>query len=63
MLRLKECRTKANLSQGDLAKLTGLTQAFLSELESGKKNPSLETLVKVSDALGCTVDDLIGKAG
>ena len=62
MLRLREYRIKANLSQAELSKLTGLTQAFLSELESGKKNPSLETLVKVSGVLGCTVDDLIGKS-
>lgn len=47
---LKECRRKAGLTQAKTAELSGLTQTYISQIESGiKKNPSMETIQKLSD--------------
>lgn len=62
MLNLREIRLKKKLSQMKLSELTGLTQAYLSELEHGKKTPSLDTLIKLANVCGCTIDELL-KAG
>ena len=39
---LKKHRERKGLSQNQLAKQLGITQTFLSEIERGRKNPSLE---------------------
>jgi transcriptional regulator with XRE-family HTH domain len=56
---LKEIRIKNNLAQKELAELAGLSIDYVSKLELNKKgNPSMNTLLKLSTALNCTVDDL-----
>lgn len=42
-----------------LGKESGVSLTVLYSLGSKKQGPSAETLVKLSDALGVTVDDLI----
>ena len=59
MLRLEEIRKAKGLSQIEVANAIGMTQAYVSGLESGKKSPSFETLVKLARALDCTLDDLV----
>ena len=39
------------LSQNQLAKQLGITQTFLSEIERGRKNPSLEQFFILCEAL------------
>lgn len=58
-MRIREIRESKNLSQLKLAHMTGLTQAFVCELETGRKNPSISSLVKVAKALDCSIDDLL----
>jgi transcriptional regulator with XRE-family HTH domain len=41
----------ANLSQEQLGLKSGLSRPYISELEMGKKDPSLFTIFKLSDAL------------
>jgi len=48
---LKRKREKQGLSQHQLAKQLGLTQTFLSEIERGRKNPSLEQFFRICEAL------------
>lgn len=51
--KLKRLRETKKLSLTDLVKMTGITQGYLSELESGsKKNPGLKTVEKLAKALG-----------
>ncbi len=52
MRRVREIREARGLSQTKLAEMTGLTQATLSNLESGKHDPHLETLRMLARALG-----------
>jgi transcriptional regulator with XRE-family HTH domain len=52
---LKARRTELGLSLRDLAASTGLSPTFLSNLERGRANPTLDTLRKVSTALGTSL--------
>ena len=58
--RLKAWRTAKNLTQIDLSKATGFHPVAISNIERGQrgKNPPLETVVKLAQALGITVEAL-----
>ncbi len=50
--KIDSLRTKKAMSYGDIAKESGLTSTYIYLLAKGKrKNPSLETMQKVSQAL------------
>lgn len=48
-----------NMSQADLAKAAGLSQAAVSKYLSGKADPRLSTLLTIADAAGCDVGELL----
>lgn len=48
-------RKLAKVTQRDLAELSGLSVHTLSDLESGKGNPTLEVLAKACAALGLEI--------
>ncbi len=54
--RLKKFRIKANLTQDELAELSGLPQSHISRLESGKHSPSRITLEKLAQALKIDIE-------
>lgn len=39
-MNLKQLRKKTNLTQNEVAKLSGLTIRFISDIENGRRNPS-----------------------
>ncbi len=47
---LKEIRQEKQLKQIDAAKLVGISQTHLSQLENGKKNASVDVLKKFAKA-------------
>lgn len=49
--KIKQARIKKGLSQTDVAKLMGVSNAFICQLESGKKKTSVENLIKLSKTL------------
>jgi transcriptional regulator with XRE-family HTH domain len=49
--RLRAIRAQKHLSQGDIAKSTGLLRCYLSRVENGHTVPSIETLEKLALAL------------
>ena len=49
--RVRELREKRGLSQEKLAQASGLTTGFVSTIESGKKTPSLTTILKLGYGL------------
>jgi transcriptional regulator with XRE-family HTH domain len=53
--RLKRAREEVNLSQGAFAKALGLSSEYISLLESGKRTPSFETLLKIAGFLNKNV--------
>ena len=50
--RLIEIKKKENISQSELAKMTGNTQQAISRLEKKNHSPSLQTFCSILDALG-----------
>jgi putative transcriptional regulator len=56
--RIKEYRTRLNLTQEELAKTVGVRRETIVFLEQGKYNPSLKLAHDVAQALHTTIDDL-----
>lgn len=50
--RLKKKRLQVNMSIRELARRTGLTASFISQVENDKANVSLDSLRRISEALG-----------
>lgn len=55
---LRWLRTRQNRKQYQIAEAAGITKAMLSAYETGKQNPSIETLDKILGALRHDVSDL-----
>ena len=60
---LRAQRQLANLSLRELAALTDLSNAYLSQLERGLHEPSVRVLRSVSSALGLSVSSVLAEAG
>ncbi len=54
--RIAEERGRRAVSQKELAELTGTTQSAVSRLEGGGRVPRLDTLLRVANALDCTLE-------
>lgn len=59
MIGIKKRRMLQGIKQKDLAKQANISAPYLSELEDGKKRPSIVTLQKLAAALKCTMDELL----
>lgn len=57
--RIKEVRKQQSITQAELAALTDMSDSYISYIETAKKQASLESLVRISNALGITVDELL----
>jgi DNA-binding XRE family transcriptional regulator len=58
--RLKAIRKWRGLTQDELAQRAGLTQGFLSDLESRKRSASMETALKLAQVLDVEADWISG---
>lgn len=56
---LKRIRTEKNMSQGDVARALGVDRGYISNIENGKRNPTLATITKLAEALKVSVDELL----
>ncbi|MGN6216802.1 MAG: helix-turn-helix domain-containing protein [Solirubrobacterales bacterium] len=57
-VNLREVRETRGMTQTELALMTELHRTQISLLERGKRMPRLDTLVKLTSVLGCSVDEL-----
>ncbi len=55
---MKKIREAKKMSQGDIYRATKIERAYISNLESGKQNPTLETIAKIAKALKVEIGDL-----
>jgi transcriptional regulator with XRE-family HTH domain len=56
---LQHIRGHADLKQEEMAKIAGVTQAYLSRLENGlipKRGPTVEVLLRCAEAAGCDIE-------
>jgi len=49
--KIKKIRTDKGISQLELANTANFSQSFLANVESGKKKPSLLTILRIAEAL------------
>ena len=59
MLNLMYQRKKAGLTQEELAKKVNLKKMTIHYYEKGSRKPNVLILVKLANALGCKVDDIV----
>ncbi len=60
---VKRLRLAQNLTQERFAELSGLSQQYVSDLERGRRNPTVVTLFELATALGVRPADLLGEGG
>ena len=58
-IRIKELRDQKGISQEELAHRSGLSRTGMGFVETGKRWPRLDTLMKVAQGLNVTVDELL----
>ena len=58
-MRIREVRISKNVSQKDLAIAVNISQTALCNYEKGNREPRIETLILISEALDCTIDELV----
>jgi XRE family transcriptional regulator of biofilm formation len=61
--RIKRLREEKKFSITELARVSGVSKSYLSQIERGvQSNPSLQFLLKISSPLGTTLDYLLVEA-
>lgn len=50
-MNIKERREELDLSQKELAEKAGISQSFLCDIEQGRSKPSIDTALKIAEAL------------
>jgi transcriptional regulator with XRE-family HTH domain len=60
--RLKELRKDRNWTQQELAQKASLSFNAITKIEQGAaKHPTLKTLLKLTEAFGIGLDELVGR--
>ncbi|MDP9367968.1 MAG: helix-turn-helix domain-containing protein [Chloroflexota bacterium] len=59
---MRRHRVAAGLSQEQLAELSGLHFTYISEIETGKRNPSVNVLRKIASGLNVRLSQLVSEA-
>ncbi len=59
---LRETRETQKMSMNVLAQRSGLSQGMVSLVEHGLRNPSLDTLLRIAEALNIDLGDVFKKA-
>lgn len=57
--RLFKIMKKKNVSQYELANITGIGQSTISDWKTKKTNPSADKLMKICDALDISIEELL----
>ena len=60
---LKSLRRERKMTQESLAKVFHISQTSVSKYETGEAVPDLETIVKMADFFGVSLDEFVGRKG
>lgn len=59
-VRLRRARKAAGIaSQGELARLSGVSRSYITEIEKGIKKPSVRVATILADTIGVSLDELV----
>ena len=56
---IKEIRLRRKMSQGDICRKLDMDRSYMSAIENGKKNITIQQLERLAQALGVSVDKLL----
>jgi len=56
---IRRIRLAKGMTQGDLCRKLEVDRAYMSNVEAGKKNPTLATIDRIAKALGVSIDELM----
>lgn len=56
--RIKDIRYRKDFTQEELAEKININPKYLSSIERGKENPTLNTLIKLSESLDVNLNDI-----
>lgn len=56
---MKKIRLAKGMTQGDICRKLEVDRAYISNIESGNKNPTLSTITNLAKALNVSVDELL----
>lgn len=60
--KIEQLRKEKGYTFAKLSELSGISTGRLSDLATGKRNnPTMDTLIKLADALDVTLDELVGR--
>ena len=60
--KIRDLRAAADLTQGELAELAGLTDGFISQVERGRTSIAIDNLKQILDALNVSLSDFFREA-
>ncbi len=60
-IKLKELRKQKDLTIDELAKIVNVANSSLCEIERGRQEPRLGTLIKLADYFDISLDELVGR--
>ncbi len=58
-IRLRKRRKALKLTQAQLFDQTGITPGYLSYIENGRANPTIDMMVKLAEAVGLEIWDML----
>ena len=56
---IKKIRMRKRMSQGDICRALDMDRGYMSAIENGKKNITIQQLEKLAQALGVSADKLV----
>lgn len=56
---IKTTRNIRNITQNEMADALGVNQTFISQLENGRRVPTLAMTERIADVLDCSIDGLL----
>lgn len=57
-LRIRDLRKARKLTGEQLGELVGVSKGYISEIETGKKTPGADLLMRLADALQCEMHEV-----
>lgn len=57
--RIRNIRKECGITQQDLSSIISVNQSYIAQVEQGKKNITIDTLAKISNALEVSLSDLL----
>ena len=59
MIKIRDYRLRKGLTMKELGQIVGVTESAVGMWENGRRKPNYEYLLRISEALDCSVADLI----